>query len=118
MERKPFEVEVVKRSSNTGTVKAFITVRSRDSLIIRGITYHEAPNGRRWIGLPGQPRIGSDDKVLRDPVDGRIQFYKILLFADREKWHDFEHWLLSEMAHTLPALAREQRQPEFRGGAQ
>jgi hypothetical protein len=115
-EEKPYKVAVVKPSENTGTAKAFVTIETRDGLIIRGISYHESQDGRKWIFLPGQPKLDEAGNVLRDPLNGRIQFYRILYFTDRDKWYHFQNWMLSELNTILPSLKQaKQRPPEFRG---
>lgn len=53
------------------TLVGFLDLKLEPSgLILRDCSLHEQ-NDRRWVGLPGKPRLDSDHRHCTDPATGK-----------------------------------------------
>lgn len=64
-----------------GALLGFVDFELPSGLILRGCTLM-ATTGRRWIGLPGRPRIDAEGRHLRDPASGKGLWVPVVEIPD------------------------------------
>jgi len=64
------------------TLRGFCTIKIEDiQLVIKDVAIH-TKNGQTWAQLPSKPQI-KDSALVKD-ITGKIQYWPILEFSDRE----------------------------------
>jgi hypothetical protein len=74
------------------TLKAFCTLTlSPSGLVLKECSYHERPDGSRWIGMPARPLLDAEGRHRKDQTTGKLLYTSIVEIkgkAERERFQN------------------------------
>jgi hypothetical protein len=87
------------RPHSSGTLLGFFNLLLPSGLKVNDRTLH--PQGeKRWVGLPGEPRLEQDDSVRKDPASSKRLYTPIVEIPSREVRDKFTEQAVDRMLGT------------------
>jgi hypothetical protein len=78
--------EVVKNS-----LQGFVTLTlSPSGVVLKECSYHERPDGSRWIGMPARPLLDAEGRHRKDQTTGKLLYTSIVEVKGRAERERFQ----------------------------
>lgn len=83
------------------TLQGFFTLELPSGLILNECTYHKAPSGSEWIGLPGRPQLDRDGMQRKDPATGKALYTPSVEIKGKQQRERFQAAALAAVHELL-----------------
>src|ERR1700730_15382325 len=73
------------------SLQGFVSLQLEPSgIVLHDCTFHQLPNGREWIGLPGKPQVDRDGQARKDSNTGKALYQPVVEIPEKAARERFQ----------------------------